>query len=208
MHIKNIIFDLGNVIIDIDPDETSRRLRKYFDLEYDFFKNKMSQTFLDYEVGLLTEKEFSSALAQHAPAEISAEEVLEHWNSMLLDIPESRLKMLEELSPNYRLYILSNTNYTHMKWVRHFLEHNFGRSNFEQWGVIKAYLSHELGARKPDRESYEKVLEMEKMNPQETLFIDDHPDNIQAAKVLGIQSVWHAPGKEITSEIEDYLLQF
>lgn len=205
MHIKNIIFDLGNVIIDIDPDETSRRLRKYFDLEYDFFKEKISQTFLDYEVGLISERVFAQTLAQQAPGEICEAEVIAHWNSMLLDIPRPRLDMLEELSQSYSLYILSNTNHTHMSWVRNFLEKNYGRSAFEDWGVIKAHLSHELGARKPDRESYKKVLNMEKLLPEDTLFIDDHPSNIEAAKALGIPSVWHAPEKEITTEIEQYL---
>ena len=205
MHIKNIILDLGNVIIDIDPDETSRRLKKVFNIEYDFFKEKMSQTFLDYEVGLLSEREFAQALAQQAPGEISEEEVIAHWNSMLVDIPEPRLDMLEELSRSYRLYILSNTNYTHMAWVRNYLQENYGRSAFEDWGVIKAHLSHELGARKPNRESYEKVLKMEELLPGETLFIDDHPSNIKAAQALGIQSVWHAPEKEITAEIQHYL---
>jgi putative hydrolase of the HAD superfamily len=208
MALRNLIFDLGNVIINIDPEETSQRLMNDFNIDYDFFKEKMSQVFLDYEVGKIDEHAFATALGKEANKPMSKDDILEHWNSMLIDIPEERLEMLDELSRRFKVFILSNTNYTHISWVKNYLKKHFGKEEFEDWGVSKAYYSHELGERKPDKACFSKLIHLEGIKPIESLFIDDLPSNVQAGKTFGMKSILHDPKSEIQYCIVDYINEF
>ncbi len=204
--IKNIIFDLGNVIIDIDPQKTSRALKSLLNVDYDLFEDRPKKVFYDFETGKIREEEFVKNLIQWAgDKQVKSEAIIDAWNAMLLDIPLKRLEMMRALSDNYKIFILSNTNATHIQWVRSFLRRHYGDDQWTQWGVSQAYYSHELDSRKPEEICYTRTLDDAGIIAEETLFVDDHPINVESALRLGIQAVVHPAQAEICDEINRYL---
>ena len=123
------------------------------------------------------------------------------WNSMLLDLPESRLDLLRSLNSNYKLFLLSNTNAIHINSISNTL----GEKQWKSFCNLfdKMYLSHEIGVRKPNIEAFQFILKQQKLNPNEVLFIDDSPQHIEGAKKLGIICYHLKDGEDITTLFPD-----
>src|SRR5690606_20726982 len=115
------------------------------------------------------------------------------WNMMLLDLPLRRLQILQQLQLHYNLFLLSNTNEIHEAAFNRILQSQTG---FPGFGVFfdKIYYSHHTGLRKPQREAFELILNDHRLMPENTLFIDDSPQHVEAAKSLGIQTIWLKQG--------------
>lgn len=180
--IKTIIFDFGDVFLDLDKAATRRELEK---MEISEFSEEMMEKNLQYEKGLITSDEFISAYCNTFP-QLSKETFTTSWNAILVKFPEHRLHFLQQLSKEgkYTLILLSNTNDIHIEWVKKNVEffEEF-RNCFDAF-----YLSQELNLRKPDHSIYEFVLQQHNLNPQETLFVDDTPENTEAAAELDIRT--------------------
>lgn len=190
--IKNIIFDFGDVFINLDKAATLRELNK---LGLKELKPELLQLFLGYEKGIITTSQFLEQVAPIFPG-ASRERLTTAWNAILLDLPEYRLQFLESLVElnSYQLFLLSNTNSLHMEHV----QETMGEGRYERFMncFVEVYLSHEMKMRKPEAEIFQHVLEQQGLAPRETLFIDDTLENIESAARLGL-SVWHLnPEKE------------
>lgn len=185
--IKNIIFDFGDVFINLDKQAIFRELGereivlavppKLVDLNERF------------EVGAVSADEFVSEWARIFP-NLDTREIIRIWNTILLDFPDYRLDFIEQLAAEkrFRLFLLSNTNALHIPRVAEIMGiEKFGRFKncFERF-----YLSHEIALRKPNADIYEYVLQENELSAEETLFIDDTKINTDAAAQLGIH-VWH-----------------
>ncbi|MDO5970205.1 HAD family phosphatase [Flavivirga aquimarina] len=190
--IKTIIFDFGNVFINLDIEGHVQHALKTF--EIDSFSEEMIAFNSLYEEGLITTEEFIAFHTENFP-KISTDEFITLWNFMLKDFPDHRLDFLKQLKSNskYKLILLSNTNELHINWVK---EHIPFYETFKNY-FDAFYLSHEIHLRKPNQEIFEFVLNEHKINADESLFIDDNTDNINTAKSLGIKT-WH-----INPETED-----
>lgn len=194
MHIKNIIFDFGNVLLDIDIPRTFDSLAHHLGEDY---RQKLAKIypkgnlFDDFEVGGIKEDFFLETLKSVADTPLSIRTLREAWNAMLLCIAPQRLEMLLRLRQNYRVFLLSNTNETHLEWVDGYLRQvfSFDIQYFNTTFFEKAYYSHEIGLRKPNANIYEFVMQDAQILPHETLFIDDNADNIVMAKQLGWQTI-------------------
>ncbi|WP_029034675.1 HAD family hydrolase [Salinimicrobium terrae] len=188
--IKSIIFDFGDVFLNLDKPATARELKK---LEISHFSEEMLQQNMQYEKGLISSEEFISGYSRSFP-QLTSEAFVNSWNSILIDFPKHRLKFLQQLKKEgkYKLILLSNTNHIHIDWVKQNI------SFFEEFkNCFDAfYLSQEINLRKPDPEIYEYVLEQHDLKPQETLFIDDTAENTEAAAKLGIHTWNIDPMKE------------
>src|SRR5690554_386947 len=190
--IKNIIFDFGDIFVNLDKQAVFRFLESNGTNE---FLPKYSALNNDFEVGKLTSNEFLNRIGSDFPR-LSTAEITGIWNSMLLDFPQYRLNFIEELAreKKYRLFLLSNTNALHIPHVGRVMgidRYTRFKNCFEQF-----YLSHEIGLRKPDREIYQFVLDQNNLRPEETFFIDDTFENTEAAATLGIR-IWNLQvGKE------------
>jgi putative hydrolase of the HAD superfamily len=206
--IRNIIFDLGNVIIDLDLDRSELELKKIFgkNLGEKLQRAGIQDIFLDYEKGLVSEELFLDKLQSIDQNAISRRRIIDAWNAMLLGTPHRRLHLLKKLKENYRVFLLSNTNATHLDWVYDDLRKTYNISNFEEQFFHKAYYSHLINRRKPDADIFEFVLNDALITPQETLFIDDNADNIATASKLGIKSVQHRIGDEVCALMDSYLI--
>lgn len=193
MEVKNIIFDLGGVLIDLDMSRTHRAFQQFFgekavELEHGYLKSRLLRR---YEVGAIDTETFLDELQGLAPA-VGREAIVEAWNAMLLGIPEKRLRMLEQLGERYRLFVLSNTNALHEACFEKMAP------GYEKFSGLfeKAYYSHHLGTRKPELDIYQKVLQQSSLKAEETLFVDDLADNVQAAQKLRLQTLLIEPGLE------------
>ncbi len=200
--IKNIIFDFGDVFINLDKEVIFRELAKYGG------SPELSPVLVtlneSYEVGEINSADFIEELVKVYP-KASPSEIKHIWNSMLLDFPDYRLDFLEDLASKnkYRLFLLSNTNALHIPYfTKKIGEKKFNRfkNSFE-----KFYLSHEIRLRKPNREIYEFVLSENGLKAEETYFIDDTKENTDAAEKLGI-TCWNLQvGTEDIVHLKDKL---
>lgn len=194
--IKNIIFDFGDIFINLDKQGTYKAMAELGVTE---ISQEMIQVYHNYEKGLISTDEFIQFYQDKV--NLKREDLVNAWNAVLLDFPESRLKFIQELaqSKKYRLFLLSNTNDLHIKWIQNSVGaafYNQFKSSFEQF-----YLSHEIHFRKPDAEIYEFVLQQNNLVAEETLFVDDLKENTDSAKQLGIH-VWNLdPSKDEVSEL-------
>lgn len=188
--IKTIIFDFGDVFLDLDKPATLRELER---LEIADLSEEMLLQNKKYEKGLISSEEFIQYYCDCYP-QLTSEAFKDSWNAILLEFPKHRLKFLQELKKEgkFRLILLSNTNDIHIDWVKEnipFFE-DF-RSCFDAF-----YLSQELNLRKPEPSIFEYVLKKHDLKPEETLFIDDTPENTAAAAKLNIHTWTIDPAQE------------
>ncbi len=194
--IKNIIFDFGDIFINLDKPATYREMAK---LGVTDITEEMMSVYHKYEKGLISTEAFLNFY--HDKFSIAKEDLIFAWNAILSDFPKKRLDFLKDLadSKKYRLFLLSNTNDLHIKWIQDSLGkvfYNEFKNSFEQF-----YLSHEINFRKPDSEIYEFVLKENNLISDETLFVDDLKENTDAANKLGIH-VWNLiPAKDDVTEL-------
>jgi len=180
--IENIIFDFGDVFINLDKQATAREMQAYG------FKNltpDLEALFADYEKGLITTEHFLDK-TNHLFPKAGRLDLIHAWNSIILDFPEQRLKFIEKLAEkkDYRLFLLSNTNELHIKFV----QERMGEERYKRFKNCfeKFYLSHEINLRKPEPAIFEYVLNSNNLNAEKTFFVDDSKEHTSAAAELGI----------------------
>ncbi|SFR44942.1 putative hydrolase of the HAD superfamily [Robiginitalea myxolifaciens] len=199
--IRNVIFDFGDVFINLDKaaiPATFRRLGLDPDLPQFISLNKA------YEIGALSDDQFLGQASSLLVLD-NFELITRIWNSILADFPAYRLEYLEDLASKarYRLFLLSNTNALHIEHV----QKQMGDVDYQRFvSCFEGFhLSHELGMRKPDSEIFEHLLNVHSLEPRETLFIDDTQENTAGAASLGINT-WHLKvGTEDVTSLDKFL---
>lgn len=187
---KTIIFDMGNVIINVDASRTiaafeALGIHQGADI---FTVQKQSQLCDQLEVGDINRDAFLAALADYSPRNIDPDALMAAWEAMVLHTTPERLRILQVLRQHYDVFLLSNTNEIHYDTVtRHLNTHDVDtiESLFD-----RTYLSYQVGHRKPTAAIFEHVAQDAKLNPAETLFIDDLPANLEIPNAMGWQT-WH-----------------
>lgn len=187
-NIKNIILDLGGVLINLDYNKTNDELAK-LGLTNGFTKAKQIDLFDRLEEGKISDFDFLNEFNQLAGANHDHQLIINAWNAILLDFPISRLDLVNELSQKYRVFLFSNTNSIHINAVYEILKRDHAINNLDNY-FEKVYISNELGIRKPKPEGFLHIISENNLNPKETLFIDDSPQHIVGAKEAGIQAEW------------------
>ena len=182
--IDTIIFDFGDIFINLDKEATPLALKK---LGLKEWNRNLDALNLDFEKGKISEMEFIIGLQNYIP-NASIHQIREAWNAILLDFPLYRLEFLQMLSQKYRLFLLSNTDSIHIEQFQHKAGISFYRDFYQCFE--KVYFSYELGMRKPDPEIFEFIIKEHNLLPKNTLFVDDNLQNVESAEKLGIQ-VWH-----------------
>jgi putative hydrolase of the HAD superfamily len=193
--IKNIIFDFGDVFINLDKTVTQNSLNQYNLGALPDHYNELTNAF---EIGKISSDVFINCALDLFPGIADTSFVI-MWNAILLDFPEHRFEFLKNIQPNYRCFLLSNTNALHIQWIQNdwgMERYSAFKSLFEQY-----YLSHELRMRKPNSGIYKYVLKENNLVPNETLFIDDTKENTIAANRLGIHTWNINPIKEDVTDL-------
>lgn len=188
--IKNILFDYGNVIFNIDFKRVQAAWAALgVDNSAEFYGHRLQDPVFNLlERGEISNAGFRNHIREltHKP-ELTDEQIDTAWNSIFLDIPEGNHELLLKVKEKYRTFLLSNINAIHYDYVHDYLKKKFNLAGNEQF-FEKTYYSHLTGKRKPEPEIFEQVLQENNLNPAETLFIDDSPQHIATAKQLGIQT--------------------
>src|SRR5258708_3837542 len=193
--IKNIIFDLGGVIINLNNQLTedafvalgAKTFREYFG------HGHAASFFRDYEVGGISDRQFIDAVKEMTGLSVGDEEIIKAWNALLLDFPAQHIQLLKDLGKRYRLFLFSNTNALHLKALRKIYRDSFGEGELDDH-FERTYYSHLLGMRKTDKPSYEHILLENQLTGSETLFVDDALINVEGAEAAGLKGLYLRPG--------------
>ena len=188
---ENIVFDLGNVIIDIDFSLTFEALAK---LSSGYSAEQIADIMTDqqiwsnYEKGLLKDSEFRKLLRSDLLLQAHDSELDNAFCALLLPIDPNRITLIKRLAKKYRLFILSNTNHIHFKRVEKMIIYATGIDIIEDELIECAFLSYEMGKVKPDKEIYQQLMDEAMILPRHTLFLDDSLPNLKTAEKLGIRT--------------------
>lgn len=187
--IKNVIFDLGGVIINLSVEKTHEAFAKLSGFTLQEVKDRVHQAgfFHEYEKGLISDTEFRDHLRESLQLNVDDTQLDNAWNAMLLDIPIERIRLLERLKNQFNLYLLSNTNNIHLQSFNEQVLQLTGFPALDQY-FNNAYYSHLIKMKKPDVEIYEYVLQSNNLLPHETIFLDDNSDNLAGANKAGIRT--------------------
>ena len=187
--IKNIIFDLGGVIIDLD---TSKTIDAFAEISgkstQEVWQLATHDVFKQYEVGAIDDDTFRTELKSLLHSDVSDKYLDKAWNAMIGEIRPSRLMNLKSIKSNYNTLILSNTNHIHINYVHDYLLKSHRMADFTTH-VHKVYYSQMIGLRKPNKDIFEFTLEENNLKPEETLFLDDNVDNLKGASEVGIKVI-------------------
>ncbi|SDE47329.1 putative hydrolase of the HAD superfamily [Dyadobacter soli] len=204
--IRNIIFDLGDVILNIDVPIASKSFADLSGREQTEILTifKESEIFRQFETGIMDEPTFRNYVREILSfPDLSDEAIDTAWNSLLLDLPPERVELLKKLATQYRIFMLSNTSSIHITQVNKILKASTGVEKLEDLFEI-VFLSYEMGLMKPDTRIYQQVLDQAGLKAEETLFLDDNADNIRAAAELGIETIHVQKPVTILEYLKDY----
>ena len=201
-NIKAIIFDLGAVILNINYQNTIDEFSKLGVKNASTFYSKKAQAnlFNQIETGSITAEEFLAELQKETTG-ATIKQVKQAWNSMLLDLPKERIVLLKNLTQDYSIFLLSNTNAIHISAIKKYLGENTYTNFYTLFN--KVYYSHEIGFRKPNKEPFQLILKENNLKANEVLFIDDSTQHIKAAKELGLNTHHLKDGEEINALFAD-----
>lgn len=194
--IKNLLFDLGGVIMDIRRLNCVASFERLGMKDADSFLGEYSQKgpFLQLEEGAISEAEFRTAVRQFIDGEVSDEQIDSAFCDFLVGIPKYRLEQLRELKKQYGIYMLSNTNSImwHSRIAEDFRQEGLKREDYFD-GIVTSFEARSI---KPDAKIFHTVVEKLGIKPEETLFLDDSQKNLDAAAELGFQTLLVTPGSE------------
>ncbi len=192
--IKNLFLDFGGVILNIDFQKASDAFVNLGVKEFNtlYGQSHASPLFEMLETGKISEQEFYSQLRELAGINLTDEEIKYAWNALLLEYSEESLEWINRNKNRFNLYLFSNTNIIHLNAFEKMFRQLKGESTFNQL-FKKAYYSHQLGYRKPDREAFDEIIMRENILPEETMLIDDTYKNIEGAAAAGWQTIHLKP---------------
>ncbi|MFN3850564.1 MAG: HAD family hydrolase [Spirosomataceae bacterium] len=197
MKFKAVVFDFGNVIINIDIPRTFQAFAELTSKPVKSIEKLIAdnQLFQRYETGKFTDDEFREVVRQTLGFPLSDREIDDAWNALLLHIPSERIELISEIRKKYPIYLLSNTNNIHIEKSNQYIKKEFNQTLDGLFD--KLYLSYEMGLWKPEKAIYRAVLDDLKLQPNDVLFLDDNKANIESAKEMGIQTILVEPPTSI-----------
>lgn len=188
--VKNIIFDFGGVVVDLDKQAAVRAFEALgFEARACIDDYVQDGVFALMETGEMSPEEFCAYVRGQVGTDVKDEEVFRAWNKMLVGIPARRVRLIRDSRADYRTYMLSNTNAIHWEYSCRELMSPTGLKMEDCFQRI--FLSFRMRLAKPDGRVFRKVLSEERLRPEETLFVDDSSENCRVAEGMGMQ-VFHS----------------
>ena len=197
--VKNIIFDLGGVLINLDYQLTRKAFENLGIANFNdlYTQHHANPLFEQFEVGAIEPEDFYNKLRETTGLTLTNGQIETAWNAMLLDFPAERLQWLDQIKNKYNIYLFSNTNVIHYKSFTTIYAQTAPlvglNPNFNHF-FKTAYYSHTLKQRKPEVAAFEAVLQDANLDPAHTLFIDDTISNIEGAQKAGLQTIFLSGG--------------
>lgn len=204
--VKNIIFDLGGVLLDLNFDHALKAFQQLNrDTGLDDMREFIHHPLLNgFETGDITAGEFRNRLRHLLKnQEVPNEDLDLAWCSLLGEVPESKVQLIRELSVDFNLFLFSNTNTIHIPYFRQ----AFSEQHSTDWEELfrMTFYSHEIGERKPNLSAYQKVISLAGIDAVHTLFVDDLEANVAAAAAAGMHALHYLPGNNLKDEIFSFL---
>lgn len=196
--IRNLIFDLGGVLLNIDYRRTEEAFKQlgFSDFDAAYSQLQQTETFDLFETGDLSSLEFRDAIRELSGEKLSDRQIDDAWNAMILDLPKKHINFIDQVRDDYRIMLLSNTNEIHLDCIYD----RFGREFTEFESLFEyTYYSHLVGFRKPEIEIFEEILEDREIEANETLFIDDSLQHVEGAREAGLHAYHLQAGSSIMS---------
>ncbi len=197
-NIKNIIFDLGGVIMNIDVKRTQKAFTEMGVKNInDYFGHGFAASFFkDHESGKISDEVFIQKIKEAVKLDIPDDQVIAAWNALLIDFPAERIQLLEEIRKKYRIFLFSNTNAIHMDRFMEIYRNSYPSRELDDH-FEHAYYSHIMGHRKPDKSGFEIIIRENRLDPDKTLFVDDAFINVAGAIKSGLKGLYLPPGMTI-----------
>ncbi len=195
--IEAIIFDLGDVFLNLNHQASVDAFKK---LGLKVWTDDLKVAAILFETGKIDEMQFMETIQKHIP-NVDLLEIREAWNAIIGDFPLERLEFLEKLRNKYDIFLLSNTNPTHIDKFEHRVGLTFVRAFYAHFNKI--YFSYEINVRKPDEAVFNLIIKQNNLNPKKTLFVDDTLEHIETAKSLGINTWQIIVGQEDVTNLFD-----
>ncbi len=195
--IEAIIFDLGDVFLNLNHQASIDAFKK---LGLKDWNDDLKAKTILFETGKIDELQFLEAVQTHIP-NANLIEIRDAWNAIIGDFPLERLEFLEKLQNKYNIFLLSNTNPTHIDKFEHRVGLTFAREFYAHFNKI--YFSYETKVRKPDEAVFNLILKQNNLKPNKTLFVDDTLEHIEVAKGLGINTWQILVGQDDVTNLFD-----
>jgi putative hydrolase of the HAD superfamily len=198
---KNLIFDLGNVLYDIDFVKMYGAFEALGipNFENHFTLNKSDQIFFDLEKGIINEDEFCEGFNALYNLNLHKQQIIDAWNALLVGYRKESIDWVKANNGKYATFLYSNTNQIHYD---HFMPQFSKEIGGNLENLFKtAYFSHKMGQRKPDPASFLHILEKEGLLAEETIFIDDNEPNVIAAASVGLKVLYLQPGMRVEKDL-------
>lgn len=196
--IKNLLLDLGGVVLNVDYHKMVDVFKEYGIMDFDkhFTQAKQVEIIDKFEEGKCSIEEFRNGIRDLVNVNLTDEQIDNAWFSMILDLPKERIELIGLLKLKYNVYLFSNTNELHIELLKKRYEEEFGFDIFQML-FTKAYFSNEIKMRKPHPESFQWLINDAGIKAEETLFIEDSPQHIEGAKKVGLNTYWLTGGETI-----------
>lgn len=198
--IKNIIFDLGGVLLDIDYFKTQDAFINAGIIHFNqlYTQQHASPLFELLETGKISPEEFYQQLRDVSGINLTDDQIRTAWNAMLGRFHDGVFELLDDVKQRYKIFLFSNTNKIHEDAFKIILKEQTGYNGLDHF-FIQSYYSHTLGLRKPTVESFNYIINEQGLNPAETMFIDDTANNVEGAIAAGLHGLYLEPPRRLTS---------
>lgn len=199
--IKNIIFDLGGVLLQLNMQATAEAFKRigFADVDDVYSQKKQVELFNQFDKGQITPDDFRNGIRGFIGSYIPAKMIEDAWNAMLGPLPQNHVDMLLELKNEFNIFLLSNTNEIHIASFENYIEHAYEKDLLTKL-FHKVYYSCRIGMRKPDKEIFDFVVQQNNLVAGETIFIDDSLHHVEGARLAGINS-YHLPHNKSVEEL-------
>jgi putative hydrolase of the HAD superfamily len=206
-NIKNLLLDLGGVVLNVDYHKMVETFKSYNISDFDkhFTQAHQAEIIDRFEEGKCTIEEFRNGIRELVGITLTDKQIDDAWNSMILELPKERIELLGMLKLKYNMYMFSNTNELHIEMLKKKYQEDFGFDIFT-FLFTKAYFSNEIKMRKPHSESFQWLLDDAGIKAEETLFIEDTLQHIEGAKKVGLNTYWLTGGETIIDLYEKKII--
>jgi len=190
--IKNVILDLGGVILDIDYQLTTKAFKNLgaSQIEDIYAQYYQSDLLIQFETGKISADAFRKEVKNLLKLENLTNEAFDRaWNAMLIRVSQHCMECVGNLQRKYRIFLFSNTNEIHYPEISFFFKRDVNVDDFESL-FEKVYYSNVLGIRKPDTQGFEYILLENDLNPRETVFVDDTKRHVAGARKAGLHGIF------------------
>jgi glucose-1-phosphatase len=205
--VRNVIFDFGGVLFEIDYHAPVREFKKigFENFEEIYSQASQSKLFDNAETGKISNEDFYNEIHTYCPS-ATRQQVVEAWNSILLHLMPEKVEVVANTqAAGMRVFLLSNTNAIHVAEFERMIEETYGLRKFKSY-FEKVYYSNEIGIKKPYPETFLEVCKWNDMDPMETLFIDDSLQHVEGAKKAGLQVAHLKPDYTLEQIFADFIL--